>query len=143
VTIFQRSVAAGLLLAAVAGCEPGPPKLRPGPEAPHGGSLFPLPDGQGYVEALKQTTSGRKPQSRIVAYFLDADRKPLAATPIAVSLKLKAGGTTPVGLKPTGVADPVKAGGFASALIPDRDDLGGDLSATIDGKWVTIPISLR
>jgi hypothetical protein len=141
--IFQRTVSTSLLLVFVAGCEPGAPNLRPGPETPHGGSLFPLPDGQGYVEILKQTTSGRKPQSRIVAYFLGADRKPMAVTPIAVSLKLQAGGTAPVEFKPTRDTDPVKTGGLSSALIPDRDDLGGDLSATIDGKSVTIPISLR
>jgi hypothetical protein len=141
--IFQRTVATSLLLAFVAGCEPGPPNLRPGPETPHGGSLFPLPDGQGYVEILKQTTSGRKPRTRIVAYFLDTDRKTLAAIPIAVSLKLQAGGTAPVEFRSTSDPDPAKAGGLTSALIPDRDDLGGDLSAMIDGKSVTIPISLR
>ncbi len=118
---------------------------RPAPRAPTAALSSALPDGQGYVEILEQTApiQGKKSQSRVVAYFLDSSRKPLASTPTAFSLNVPSAGTALIELKPTGDADPAKAGGLATSPIPDRDGLSGDLSATIDGKAVTVPIDVR
>jgi hypothetical protein len=141
---FPRPVVATLILSVFVfvGCEPGAPSVKPGPETPHNGVLFPIPDGQGFVEILKQPVSGNAKQSQLVAYFLDSYKKTLAATPTAVALKTL-DSAAPIEFKPTGEADPSKAGALASNPFPDRGDIGGDLSATIDGKTITVAISLR
>ena len=63
--------------------------------------------------------------------------------PTAVVFKSPAVGEPPIKFTPIPETEHGKSGGLASAAIPARDGLNGDLSATIGGKSVTVPISLR
>jgi hypothetical protein len=140
---MSRRVVSPLFLAAalIAGCDSAKPKLAP--SLPHGGTAFTLPGGQGYVEALRQDAADPQSQAQIVVYFFDAERNPLSATPTAVSFTPRARGAKPIALRPTGDADPQKAGGLASAPFPESGEIVGTLSATIQNKPVSVSINIR
>ena len=136
-----RHLTAALILAILAGCD-GPPNPKPGPATPHNGSLVALPDGLGFVEILKEADPARRGQSKVVAYFLDPSKNPLAAV-TTVSLKSQASGGKAVDFKPAGDAGPAKAGAMISSSFSDRGEVEGDLTATIGGKPITVPINVR
>jgi hypothetical protein len=140
---MPRAALSAFLLAAttLAGCGPEANSLPPPP--PHGGTAFPLPEGKGFVEALRQDVPDKPGQSKIVVYFLDAQSKPLSSALTAVSFQQKGRGVAQVALKPTEDTDPSKAGGLASSPFNDPGEIAGMLSATIDGKPVSIAISVR
>jgi len=131
-----------LTLALLTGCDGGPPVPKPGPATPHNGTLVSLPEDGGFVEIVKEPDSGKKDRAKILAYFLDSSRNPIT-TVSAVTLKSKATGNKPIELKPTGDADPAKAGGMATPSLPDVGEIDGELTATIAGKPVTIPLNVR
>jgi hypothetical protein len=133
--------AAFLLAASLAGCDAPRPILPPPP--PHGGTAFSLPEGVGFVEALRQDVPNQPNRTQLVVYFLDAERKPLPSASTAVSFRPKGRGATSVALRPTGDTDPEKAGGLTSAPFSDPGAIAGVLSATIDRKPVSISISIR
>jgi hypothetical protein len=130
-----------LLAATVVGC--GPPKPNLPPPLPHGGLAFPLPEAKGFVEALRQDAPDQPGRTQLVIYFLDAECKPLASEPAAATFKPKGRGASPVVLKPLGNADPSKSGGLASAPFADPGEIVGELSVTIEGKPVSVPINIR
>jgi hypothetical protein len=130
-----------LLTMSFAGCDSPRPILPPPP--PHGGTAFPLPQGKGFVEALRQDVPDKPGLTQLVIFFLDADCKPLASAPTAASFLPKGRKAAPVALKPTGDTDPSKAGALASAPFSDPGDIAGVLSATIDRQSVAISISIR
>jgi hypothetical protein len=130
-----------LIATSLAGCDSPRPNLPPAP--PHGGTAFPLPQGKGFVEALRQDAPDQPGRTQLVIFFLDADCKPLASAPTAASFLPKGRKAAPVALKPTGDTDPSKAGALASAPFSDPGDIAGVLSATIDRQPVAISISIR
>jgi hypothetical protein len=142
-TIHQRSVAVSLLLAslACAGCGGGPPNPQPGPATPHSGALSAIPDGQGYVEVLKAPAPGNKKMTQVSLFFLDADKKPVSSPPPSATLKLFTA-TPPIEFKPI-TGDPTKEGGLISTPFLDRDDMSGNLTASINGTSMTIPLTIR
>jgi hypothetical protein len=113
------------------------------PPPPHGGTTFPLPDGKGFVEALRQDAPDHVGQTRLVIYFLDMECKPLRSAPTAASFRPRGRGAATIALKPIPDAGPSKAGALASTPFEDPGDIAGMLSATIDGKPVSIAISIR
>jgi hypothetical protein len=130
-----------LVTTSLAGCDSPRPILPPPP--PHGGTAFPLPQGKGFVEALRQDAPDKPGQTQLVIYFLDAECKPVPAPSTAASFLPKGRKAARVAFNPTGDADPSKAGGLASAPFSDPGDIAGTLSTTIDSKPVTISISIR
>ena len=138
----RASLSAVLLLAnTLAGCGPSSPTLPPPP--PHGGTAFLLPEAKGFVEALRQDIPGKPGQTRLVIYFLDAESKSLTSALTAATFQPKGRGAVPVALKPTGDADPSKAGEWASTPFADPGEIAGVLSAKIESKPVSIAISIR
>ena len=130
-----------LLGASLAGCAEPKPNLPPPP--PHGGTAFPLPQAKGFVEAVRQDVPDQPKMTQLVIYFLDAEAKPLSTATTSASFQPKGRGAAPVALKPTGDADPLKTGGLASVPFGETGDIVGVLSATIESKPVSIPISIR
>jgi hypothetical protein len=139
----MRASLSAVFLAAItlAGCAPPTPSMPPPP--PHGGTAFALPDGKGFVEVLRQDTPDKPGQTQLVAYFLDAQTKPLSSALTDVSFLPKGRGAARVTLKPAEDADPAKAGGLASDPFSDPGEIAGMLSATIESKPVSIAISVR
>jgi hypothetical protein len=129
------------LATSMSGCDSPRPMLPPPP--PHGGTAFPLPQGKGFVEALRQDVPDKPGLTQLVVYFLDAECKPLAPASTAASFLPKGRRPAPIALKPTGDTDPTKAGGLASAPFSDPGDIAGTLSATISSNPVSISISVR
>ena len=140
---MMRAALATLIVLAMslAGCDSPMPVLPPPP--PHGGTAFPLPEGKGFVEAVRQDVQDRPDMTKLVIYFLNADCKPLPSSSTAASFLPKGRRPAPIALKPTGDADPSKAGALASAPFTDPGDIAGTLSATINGTPVSISISIR
>ncbi len=120
-----------ILLATIAGCGGGGPAQ--GLLPPHGGALVPLTGAEGFAEVVRDGP-------RIVVYFLDAARKPLAPAPTGVRLKLQGARQKTVDLQP--VADPEKAGAL-SADVTDAGGISGELSAKLDGRPITAAINAR
>jgi hypothetical protein len=125
----------------LAGCNGAKPSLPPAP--PHGGTAFPLPEGVGFIEALRQDAQDRPGRTQLVIYFLDAQHKPITPSPVDASFKPRTRGGSPVALKPTGDADASRTGGLASDPFDDPGEIVGEISATLDGKPVTVAISVR
>jgi hypothetical protein len=140
---LTRALLSGSLLCAIslAGCGSQGIVLPPPP--PHGGTAFALPDGKGFVEALRKFDPDRPDQSQLVVYFLDAECKPLPTAPTAASFKPRGSKRAQVALKLTAEAELQKAGGLACPSFSDPGDIVGVLSATIDNKPVSIAISVR
>jgi hypothetical protein len=131
-----------LLTATLAGCTPSQPKLVP--TSPHGGTLFVFPEGNGRLEVVREDNPDKPDKVQITVYFLDEAFKPLDPMPTAVSFKPKAPKNAPkVELKPTADADPAKASGLASPPLDNSEPVAGEISATIGGKPITIPINIR
>jgi hypothetical protein len=133
-----------LSLAGLNGCADGRGKpLTTAVAAPHEGSVFPLPDGAGNVEVLVVTPkgSGKRPSTSVQAYFYKPDMSTLSPAPTDVLLKLdEAGSKKTVALMPKAGKEPVE---FASEPGNFRAGLSGELAATIDGKTITVPITVR
>jgi hypothetical protein len=137
----RASLSAVFLATTLAGCGSSSPTLPP--PLPHGGMAFPLPEGKGFVEALRQDVPDKPGQTQLVVFFLDPERKPLPSATTAASFLPKGRGAKAVALKPTEDADPAKAGGLASATFTDPGEISGTLSATVESKPVSIAISVR
>ena len=136
--LFSSSL---LCVVSLGGCGSQAIVLPPPP--PHGGTAFALPDGKGFVEALRKINPDRPDQSQLVVYFLDAACKPLPTAPTAASFKPRGSKRAQVALKLTADAELQKAGGLACAAFSDPGDIAGVLSATIENKPVSIAISIR
>jgi hypothetical protein len=130
-----------LLVLFLVGCDSQ--RLVVAPPPPHGGVAFPLPEGNGFVEALRQDSPDQPGTTRLVIYFLDAECKPLPTAPTAASFQPRGRKLAPVALKLTAGADPQKAGELASTSFSDPGDIVGVLSATIVNKPVSVAISVR
>jgi hypothetical protein len=139
---MRKSARAACILAAcLAGC--GQTQIPLTPKSPHGGALVKLPDGRAVAEIVRQDTADKPGQTRLLLYYYDAELKPMTAAPTAATLKPKGRGATPVEFKPTGDADPAKAGELASSTFQADGDVAGEISAIIDGKPVAVAISIR
>jgi hypothetical protein len=130
-----------LFAASLAGCD-GPKPILP-PPPPHGGTAFPLPEGKGFIEVVRQDVPDQPKQTQLVIYFLDAQCKPLPSAPTAASFQPRGRKAASVALKTTGDADPLKSGALASAPFSDPGEIVGVISATVESKAVSIPISIR
>jgi hypothetical protein len=138
----RRTLATVFVLAtSLAGCDSPRPILPPAP--PHGGTAFPIPQGKGFVEALRQDVPDKPGHTQLVIYFLDAECKPLTSAPTAASFLPKGRRPAPIALKPTGDTDPSKAGGLASAPFADPGGIAGTLSAAINSTPISISVSVR
>ena len=125
----------------LAGCGQATVKLPPPP--PHGGTAYSLPDGKGFIEVLRQEVPDQPSQAKLVVYFLDADCRPLSSTPGAVAFEPRGKTSMKVAFTPAGASDAANAGALTSAPFPDSGDIGGTLSATIDGKAISVAVSVR
>jgi hypothetical protein len=123
------------------GCDQSRSVLPPPP--PHGGTAFALPQGNGFVEVLKQDAPEQPGQTRLVIYFMDTERKPLRSAPAGVSFHPRGKKAPRISLTPTSDSEPSTASGLASALFADPGELIGSLSAKIDGEPLSIAISVR
>jgi hypothetical protein len=130
-----------ILTTFLAGCDSPRPVLPPPP--PHGGTAYPLPQGTGFVEAVRRDATDKPGMTQLVIYFLDADCKPRTSPSTAASFMPKGRRAAPIALNPTGDTDPSKAGGLASAPFSDPGEIVGVISATVESKAVSIPISIR
>jgi len=126
---------AALLLAALAGC--GGPAIPAGTATPHDGTLVVLPDGRGFAEILKRPDPSKEGRAQVVIYFLDGSRKPMNPAPTAARLTLQAAGAKPLDLQPAADSS-LESPGFA-----DTGEVAGKLSATIEGKEISVPIQVR
>jgi hypothetical protein len=102
-----------------------------------------MPEGKGFVEALRQDAPDQPGQTQLVLYFLDAECKPLLSLPTAVSFQPKGRGAATLALKPIGEADTAKVGGLTSAPFRDPGEIVGMVSATIESKPLSVAINLR
>ncbi len=132
--------AALALALALTGCTRQQP--APTPQAPHGGSLHKLSDGRNSVEVV-QDGSGKPEGSKLLLYFCDAQFKPISPAPTSAKLLPRGRGASALEFKPTGDADPAKAGELACPPIAAAVDPSGELTATVDGKPVTAIITVR
>ena len=130
-----------LFAASLAGCD-GPKPILP-PPPPHGGTAFPLPQEKGFVEIVRQDVPDQPKLTQLVIYFLDAKRKPLPSVSAAASFLPRGKKAASIARKPTGDTDPLRSGAMASAPFDDPGEIAGVLSATIESKAVSIPISIR
>jgi hypothetical protein len=131
-----------LLTATLTGCAPTQPKLVP--TSPHGGTLFVFPEGKGRLEVVREDNPDKPDKVQITVYFLNEEFKPLDPMPTAVSFKPKSPKNAPkVELKPTGDPDPAKASGLASTPLENSGSVAGEISATIGGNAISIPINVR
>jgi hypothetical protein len=137
-----------LLLACVFGCGEGSSSsTKAGVTPPHNGQIFPMPEGRGLVEVVSETTaqpSRRRADSRLIAYFLQADGAPLSPAPTDVKLTFNQGGKSKtVDLAPK--SDGASAGGFAtpSGQYVTSEGLTGEIAANLGGQAVRVPISIR
>jgi hypothetical protein len=143
-------VAAAALVPGCGGSSSAPVAERATVAAPHGGAISPLPGNRGYGESLIEP--GAKPGTRptssaIVVYFLGPDGKsPMAPTPSGVSLSYTADRmpkTLNLAHRPK-TDDPAGAGRFATDPVPLTESrLEGELTATIEGESVTLPVAIR
>jgi hypothetical protein len=117
--------------------------------APHAGTVGPIPGDLGYVEILFEPPlkAGTRAPSAMVAYFLGTDGKTaLTPAPTDVSITYtvdRMPKTTTLKASPK-TGDPAGASRFASdptAITEPR--LEGDLSASINGQTVTVPITIH
>jgi len=103
-----------------------------------------LSGGAGFAEVVIDLASGARvgrPKSTITVYFLKPDGTS-ALDPPPTDVKMDMGANQAVTLTPS--ANPSQAGGFSSP--PGQYggmELTGDLSATIGGQAVTVPIVIR
>ncbi len=138
------SLAAPLALF-LAGCGGGAPSTSPQPIPPHGGNVFPIPDGLGHVEFVVKANadpakSKNGPPTVFAAYFLNPDRTaPLSPAPTDVRFN----SNVPGGVKTYALL--AKGDGFESEPAPYRGGTGidGELTCDLGGKRVTIPILVR
>jgi hypothetical protein len=114
--------------------------------------LLELPDKAGYAEILTRAPGNSRSarpgraDSQVVVYFLQADGKSAQSpAPTDASLALDTpDGTKTVSLAPEAkVADPAQQGAFVSRPGPYGDGLIGELNATIGGKSVKVPFTIR
>ncbi len=122
-----------------AGCGSSSLTDATGPPPPHGGTLFRLPEGKGFVEVVKKEAGASKENITGEAsfYFLNKDgTTPYSAGPTTGSLTV---GKTKVTLKSEGDALVTPSG---PALFP-KGGVDGALTFELDGKTVTIPLGLR
>jgi hypothetical protein len=140
---MKSTVPAVFVLAlALAGCNPTQSSLVP--EAPHGGSLFPMIDPPGQVEIVREDDPTSPEKVRIVAYVLNQEFKPIDPAPTAVTFQPKAPRNAPVlELKPAGDADPAKMSGLVSPQFPNTGSVAGQLVVTFGGRRILIPINIR
>ena len=129
------------LAACLPGCGGQSPVLPPPP--PHGGTAFPLPEGKGFVEVLRQDAPDQAGRTQLVIYFIDPESKPFGSPPTAASFLPRGRKAATIALKPTQDTDSSKSGGLASPPIDEPGDIVGTLSATIDSKPVSVAINIR
>jgi hypothetical protein len=127
--------------AVLPGCGEQSQSLPPPP--PHGGTAFSLPEGKGFVEVLRQEVKDQPTQTQLLLYFMDPECRPLSSAPGAVSFQPRGKKSTKIAFAPAGEAEASKAGALASTPFPDSGDIGGILSATIDGKPISVAVSVR
>lgn len=143
-----------MALGIVSGCGDGaapPPPGTPKALGPHNGPAVPLPGDRGYAEVmvdLGKLTKGKTSKSQLVVWFLQKDAQtPLNPPPTSVTAKLNIPGEGPqdVTFNPEPKAgDPASAGRFvAGSGRFDFDELGGEITAIIDGQSVTFPFRLQ
>jgi hypothetical protein len=130
-----------LFAASLSGCD-GPKPILP-PPPPHGGTAFPLPQGKGFVEVVRQNVPDQPKLTQLVIYFLDDQCKPLPSVSTVASFLPRGRRAASVALKTSGDADPLKSGALSSAPFGDPGEIAGVISATIESKAVSIPISIR
>jgi len=106
------------------------------PKAPHGGTLRPLLGQSGSVEVVRVDQDDKPGQTVITAYYYDSAMKPMSPMPDSATLKSKDRRAGTIALKLTGDA-------LVSAPFAASGGIDGELSATIGGKAVAVPISLR
>jgi hypothetical protein len=123
------------------GCDQSRSVLPPPP--PHGGTAFPLPQGKGFVEILKLDAPEKPGQTRLVIYFMDAERQPLLSAPISASFQPRGKKAAKISLAATGDSEPSNGSRLASALFTDPGELIGTLSAKINGELLSIAVSIR
>ncbi len=70
-------------------------------------------------------------------YFLGPDRKAMASAPAAATLKAEGKAAKPIDLGPG------PDGSLITPPMADAGEMSGTLSATIDGKEVSVPIAIR
>ncbi len=123
------------------GVSPPVPRAEIGP---HQATLYQLPENQGWVELVNEPeVEDRrvKPNTAVVVYFFQADRKtPLAPAPSDVRVDVNEGRnhieTLTLKAEPK-VDDPAGGCRFASKLGPYLlEGLRGKLTATLNGKPV-------
>jgi hypothetical protein len=135
----------GLIL--IVGCD-GPAK-PPSVAAPHGGRIYSLGDGAGFVELLAKTEGDprdRKTESEITAYFLDASGKK-AMDPPPTDVKATFNIPKPKSIPMNPMPDPGDPVGGAKFVSPagtfGGDDIKGQLEATSAGARISISFEIR
>jgi hypothetical protein len=127
--------------AVLAGCGEQSHSLPPPP--PHGGTAFPLPEGKGFVEVLRQDVKDQPSQTQLLLFFMDPECRPLSSAPGAVSFQPRGNKGSKIAFAPAGESEASKVGALASTPFPDAGDIGGILSATIDGKPISVAVNVR
>jgi hypothetical protein len=122
------------------------------PAAQHGGSMFSLSNGGGFVELLVKGQGEPKRRTRQVrqvqytAYFYQEDgTTPMSPPPTEVRLKIgTADKATAVSFEPPAQSEgAAPASMFVSKLGSYPDGFQGELEAKIDGAPVTADIMIR
>ncbi len=109
----------------------------------HGGVLVPLPENQAYVELLngKRVKSGKKVETTIVAYMLQADKQTALSpipTEVVVQLETTKGPSNVLLRSEPEQGDPLGSARFVSKPGDYQlDQGGGEIRVTLDGKQLT------
>ena len=111
-----------------------------------GGTMYPLEGGIGFVELLKEsakTARGKRPEVSLVAYFLRPDATSTFSPPTDAKIDLDNDGSS-ISLSPQpGKQEARSTGRLASAQGPYGDEIQGRLTATLDGRPITVKIAIR
>jgi hypothetical protein len=119
--------------------------------APHGGQVYALGDGAGFVELLAKTEGDprdRKTESEITAYFLDPGGKQVMAPPptdVKVAFTLSKTNSTMIPMIPKpDPNDPFGTAKFvSSAGATGGGEIKGRLEATLTGSPTSISFEIR
>ena len=125
----------------LAGCGGGggPSSSDPGTAAPHNGKLITLPDGDGFVEVVKKTstTPNTPTDAEVSFYFFRTGSTPYTPAPTSGTLAL-----------PSEKKIMLKAEGGALVTPPGpvlfaKSDVDGALIVELNGKTKTIALGIR
>jgi hypothetical protein len=142
--LVASRIACLCILPLTIGCGGGLRELDPGDPPPHGGEMILLRDDKGAVEVVKKTVT-EQPVTAEVSFYFYKDPKENGGKPYGPWDSVPESGVLLVGKNQKVnlvVADDALVTPTGPALFAKKE-IGGELSITIDGETILIPLEVR